>query len=360
MKLDMRKWRTDLIASADVKAMPVMTYPGLALINDKSVADMLTDAETQLSCIQALANRYPAAAALTAMDLSVEAEAFGCEVRFSETEIPSIVGKLIADFDAAAALQTPQVGTKRTGNCLKVLEKATSKIQDRPVLGGCIGPFSLAGRLLELNSILVTVRRDPVLVHLVLQKCTTFLIRYLQMFKSIGANGVLIAEPAAGLLSPAFCRQFSAQYVTRIVDAVQDDHFIVILHNCGNTVKQIETLVSTGANGLHLGSTVNLVEIAPRVPTDALLFGNLEPAGVFLLGSPADVQVRTKALLREMQPYPNFVLSSGCDIPPGTSIENIDALFLAVAAHNKERGAWATTEVPKMDDGLAAFTESKA
>jgi len=67
-----------------------------------------------------------------------------------------------------------------------------------------------------------------------LEKATSFLIAYAQAFKDVGANGIIITEPAAGLLSPLMCASFSFEYIKKIVDAVQDDHFMVILHNCGN------------------------------------------------------------------------------------------------------------------------------
>ena len=36
-----------------------------------------------------------------------------------------------------------------------------------------------------------------------------------------------------------------------------------------------------------------------------------------------------------MKQYPNFVLSSGCDTPPHTPMENIDAFFKALDDFNK-------------------------
>ena len=38
----------------------------------------------------------------------------------------------------------------------------------------------------------------------------------------------------------------------------------------------------------------------------------------------------TKALLERCSKYPNFVISSGCDIPPATSLANLDAFCKAV------------------------------
>jgi len=43
---------------------------------------------------------------------------------------------------------------------------------DRPVFGGCIGPFALAGRLLDLHKAILATRRDPQVVHAILGKAT--------------------------------------------------------------------------------------------------------------------------------------------------------------------------------------------
>ena len=53
--------------------------------------------------------------------------------------------------------------------------------------------------------------------------------------KATGVNGVVMAEPAAGLLSNEDCLQYSSLFVKEIIEKVQDDHFAVVLHNCGNT-----------------------------------------------------------------------------------------------------------------------------
>ena len=88
MKMDMRKWMYEIEESGERLAMPIMTYPGLELVN-KTVPDMIKNGEDQFLCMQALANKYPSIAATTTMDLSVEAEAFGSSIRFSPTEVPT-------------------------------------------------------------------------------------------------------------------------------------------------------------------------------------------------------------------------------------------------------------------------------
>jgi len=59
------------------------------------------------------------------------------------------------------------------------------------------------------------------------------------------------------------------------------------------------------------------------------VFGNIDPAGVLCNGAPETVREATLALLERCAAHPNFVLSSGCDIPPAAPVENIDAFFEA-------------------------------
>ena len=66
------------------------------------------------------------------------------------------------------------------------------------------------------------------MVHTVMEKATQFLVEYCRAYKELGANGVVIAEPVTGLLSPALAEEFSEPYVRRIVEAVQDDSFLVV------------------------------------------------------------------------------------------------------------------------------------
>ena len=336
MKRDMQAWKKSIIENREVQALPIMTYPGLELTGMK-VMDIVTNGENQAACIESLAARYPSLAAVTMMDLSLEAEAFGAEVSFSDAEIPAVIGQLIGDLDSARALRVPEVGEKRTGVQLRSLEIASRRIENKPVFGGHIGPFSLTGRLLDMKNVLLAVRRQPPLVHAVLEKATEFLVRYAQAIKAAGANGLIIAEPAAGLISPAQCDEFSSPYVRKIVSAVQDQDFMVILHNCGNTVKLVSSMLSTDAEGLHFGNSIKMTDVISQVPADRLACGNIEPAGAFKMGTPEEMRLRVQALLAEMREYPNFVLSSGCDLPPRTPLANVDAFFAAMADENARR-----------------------
>jgi uroporphyrinogen decarboxylase len=140
-----------------------------------------------------------------------------------------------------------------------------------------------------------------------------------------------MAEPVAGLLSPSLEEEFAAPYVKEIIDAVQADDFAVIYHNCGdNTPLMIPSLISLGAAAYHFGNSIDLRVMLDAFPKDVPVMGNVDPAGVLRQGTPDGVRAETLRIMSECSAYPNFVISSGCDIPPATPWENIEAFFAAV------------------------------
>ena len=318
-----------MIRNEHKKALPVLSFPAVSLMG-KTVREMIHDSNLYAEGLKMVADRVPSAAAVSFMDLSVEAECFGADIRTSDSEVPTVIGHIVEDEDDAKALQIPAVGAGRTGITIEAVKKAAQLITDRPVFAGVIGPFSLAGRLLGVSEAMVLCLEEPETVEPVLEKVTAFLIDYCMAFKEAGADGVVLAEPLAGILSPNLAEEFSAPYCRRIAQAIQDKDFIMIYHNCGNAVdKMLDSILTIGAGAYHFGNAVSMKDILEKMPADALVMGNIDPAAQFMNGSPDSMRESVLALRRACASYPNFVLSSGCDIPPKASWDNIDAFFQA-------------------------------
>ena len=330
MKRDMKTWLEELKAAPVKKAMPVLSFPAIQLMG-VSVRELISDSSLQAQGMALVAQRVDSAASVSLMDLSVEAECFGAQIRVSDEEVPTVVGQVVSTEEEAEALAIPEVGACRTGLYLDAIKKAAGLITDRPVFAGVIGPFSLAARLLDVTEVMIDCYEEPDMVHIVLDKVTQFLCAYCQAYKEAGANGVVLAEPVAGLLSPALAEEFSGPYVKRIVDAVQDDSFLLIYHNCGgSTIQQIDSILATGSAAYHFGNAIDMAEMMTHIPAGTVAMGNVDPAGEFRNGTPDSIRAATLAVMDACYKYPNFVISSGCDIPPLSRWENIDAFFAAV------------------------------
>ena len=332
MKINMQTWAKSIIASPIKRSLPILSFPAVQLMGI-SVRDLISSSDLQARGMKLIAEHTPAAASVSLMDLSVEAECFGAQIHFSDDEVPTVVGAVVSSLEDAEALQVPQVGAGRTGIYIEAIQKAVQEIEDRPVFAGVIGPFSLAGRLMDVTEAMVYCYEDPDMVALLLDKVTEFIIAYSKAYKEVGANGIVLAEPLAGLLSPALAAEFSSGYVKRIVDAVQDESFAVIYHNCGGaTIQMIDSILDTGAAMYHFSNAISMEEMLRHIPADTIAMGNVDPARQLRNGTPESVREETLQVMSKCCSHPNFVISTGCDVPPMTPWKNIEAFFQAVDA----------------------------
>lgn len=328
----MVSWIKKIVESEKLVNIPVLTHPGIEAMGHK-VIEAVKDGQVHYEAIKYLADKYPSFACCTIMDLTVEAEAFGAEIEFTDNDLPHVLGRLVSDGESVERLEVPSLEAGRVPEYLKACRLAVENI-GRPILAGCIGPFTLAGRLYDISEIMVGTYLEPETIATLLEKCTQFLISYAGEMKRLGAAGIFMAEPAAGLLSDEDCRTFSSEYVRRIVEALQDDSFAVILHNCGNTGQCTRAMIDSRAAALHFGNVIDMEGVMAECPSDILVMGNIDPVSIMKQASPEKVKATTWELLRKMDGHSNFVLSTGCDVPPECPIENIEAYFEAQHEYN--------------------------
>lgn len=334
MKINTKEWINSMIADKKCHAIPILTHPGIEYTGH-TVKEAVTDAEVHAQAILELAERFSSSASSMIMDLTVEAEAFGAHVEFTEDDVPNITGRLVSNMDEVNALQIPTLDKGRVPVYIEANKILAAKSK-KPVISGCIGPFSLAGRLYDMTEIMLGMFLEPETIHALLQKCTDFITLYCQALKDAGSNSVLLAEPAAGLLGNDQCSEFSSKYVKQIVDKIQDDNFAIFLHNCGNRGNTTEAMIETGSAGFHFGNQANMVEALEACPKDALVMGNLDPVSLFKQADSKTMYDETMALLEKCAKYPNFILSSGCDVPPHIPLENIEAFYKALSDFNND------------------------
>ena len=336
--MNMNQWIESVLRSKNKIAIPLMTHPGIELREEK-ILSAVKHGEIHFQAIKALQEKFNPAVSVSniMMDLTVEAEAFGSKIKFSETEVPSVIGRIVHDQESIEKLQVPKISDGRLPEYLKAAQLASQNITDRPVFAGCIGPFSLAGRLFDLSEIMTELYINPESIKILLRKCCELLLPYVKKFKELGADGIIMAEPAAGLLSAEMCDEFSSVFIKPIVEEVQDENFLFVLHNCGNNGHATQSMLSTGAKALHLGNKINIVAVLNEVPENILIMGNLDPVGIFKLSTSEQVYEKTINLLNETAAHKNFIISTGCDTPPGVPLKNVEAFFNAVKDYNKKQ-----------------------
>jgi uroporphyrinogen decarboxylase len=333
--MDMSQWKRDLINSKEKKPMPILSYPAVQKPG-VTVRELVGSSGIMAECVVAVAADNDLSASVSFMDLSVEAECFGCEAIIYDYDVPAIGAPIVSGYKDADKLRVPKIGDGRSGICLDAIEKIKKAVTDRPVFAGCIGPFSLAGRMMGVSDAMLCCYDEPETLELILQKGTQFITDYIKAFKRSGADGVILCEPLSGMVSPSHEEEFSAPYIRQIADAAQDQDFLVIYHNCGDfTHRMTRSLSENGCGAYHFGEAVELGDMLGAFPSDLLVMGNISPSSLFAAGKPEDMRSATEKLMKRCAPYKNFVPSSGCDIPPQSPWENIMAFIDSVNSYYK-------------------------
>ena len=165
------QWISDCLKGKKRFALPFMTHPGIELCN-KTIKEAVMDGKVQAQAIIKMNDLFPADGVTTIMDLTVEVEAFGSQIIFKDHEMPTVSGRLVHDAASVNNLTIPSLEQGRISQYLLAERLAVEAIQNKPTFGGCIGPFSLAGRLYGLSELLMELYIDPDTIISLLEKCT--------------------------------------------------------------------------------------------------------------------------------------------------------------------------------------------
>lgn len=311
------------------RTLPILAFPSATLLGI-TARELISSPEMQLNGMKAIAENCTVGASLNMMDLSLEAEAFGAKVRFYDDDIPAVEKGIIDDITKAEDITVPEIGAGRTGIAVEGIRLAKKAITDKCVFCGVIGPYSLAGRLFDMTELMMECYDNPQDVGILLSKSAEFIISYIKAFKAAGADGVIMAEPAAGLLSPTLAEEFSMPYVKQIFEAVNSDDFILCYHNCGSSANDmLDMIADLGADIVHLGNAVDLKKAMKIIPSDTIVMGNADPV-LLKTGTKEDISNEVQRIFDECCKYDNFMISTGCDVPAKAKWENINEYFKKV------------------------------
>ena len=320
------------IMSGKNLVVPLLGMPGVKL-SKTSLKENLSCSEIQYKTLSMLIDKFNPDGIFPMMDLTVEVEALGLKIDFPENNHPSVRKHPIKTKEDLEKLKRNWHGmTGRMRIFSEVIEKIAKK---HSILTGgyVIGPFSMAGELMGAHDTALNVLLNPDLVLECIDFSLQVITEYARTLFNAGADTIAVLEPLAVILSPEQYKEFSLKPFQKMLSDLNNRP--LILHICGNTQHLIKLMCDSGAVGFSLDSDVNFKELKKTVPKEIALIGNLAPVDVFLRSTPEDVAKATKNLMEDMKDAENFILSSGCDIPMETPLENIEAFMKTARGRNR-------------------------
>ena len=266
------------------------------------------------------------------MGVTGEAEGLGATVIQPEDGLPKLETFPLAQSLDPAPLRDRNICTGgRIPHHFDAVSQAVSRIGSEAfVLATLRGPMLLATQLRGPEQFLMDLLVDPEGASELLAFAVDVVTTLGRHFVKTGAAGVVLGEApcSPGFISPDMYKTFVFPLHCQVVQSLKQAGWgSVGLHVCGNIESTIDWLANTGADFLDVDCQTPM-QSALGVTDRVTVRGNLDPASVFRLGTPASITEAVQGLIRQVCGH-RWILSSGCDISPGTPAENLDAFVQA-------------------------------
>jgi uroporphyrinogen decarboxylase len=301
-----------------------------------SFMDLCTNPELACEVTLQPLDRFPLDAAILFSDILTVPDAMGLGLYFEEGEGPRFK-RPVRSRAAVEALGAPDPEDE-----LRYVMDAVRLIRRElhgrvPLIGFSGSPWTLATYMVEggstrtYSAIKGMLYGEPGLLHNLLGRVADSVTRYLNAQIAAGAQAVMIFDTWGGVLTPADYRDFSLQYMQRIIDGLTREadgrRVPVILFTKGGG-QWLGAMADTGADALGLDWSTDMTAARRRVGDRVALQGNLDPS--VLYAPPAIIRERVGGVLAAFGHGPGHVFNLGHGIHPDVNPEHAAALVEAV------------------------------
>jgi MtaA/CmuA family methyltransferase len=306
-----------------------MVHTGLAGHCGVRLGAFFTDAEVMARVMIEGCRRFGFDGVQLSLGVTGEAEALGANVEQPGDGAPILREHLLADLSRLDALRGRDVAA---GGRLTLFADAVDRTvrgigDDTFVLATLRGPMLIASQLRGVETLLMDMIDVPEQVERMLAFTTDVAAAVGRALLPAGAHGVLLGEATCSpnFISPAMYRQLVLPFHRQLVAGLHEAGWPAVgLHVCGNTVPIVEDLIATGVDFFDVDYQVSAREAIGLSQGRVALRGNLDPSSVFRFGD-RDAVARGTAQLAQDVAGERWIMGSGCDIPPGTPTENLQA-----------------------------------
>jgi uroporphyrinogen decarboxylase len=280
--------------------------------------------------------RFPLDAAILFSDILTIPDAMGLGLYFAEGEGPRFERPL-RDEASIAKLSVPD-----PSETLRYVTDAIGEVQRAlagkvPLIGFSGSPYTLACYMVEgqasddWRKVKLMLHQHPGLFHRLLEINARAVAALLNAQVEAGVNALMIFDTWGGSLSAAAYREFSLEYIQRVLSRLERGsgatRVPVIVFTKGGA-PWLERIAATGCDCVGLDWTADLGDARRRIGERAALQGNLDPA--VLLASPEVVRREVRMALESFGSGTGHVFNLGHGVPQFTPPENVAALVAAV------------------------------
>jgi uroporphyrinogen decarboxylase len=314
-------------------ALPII-HSALAGIENVPLGQFYSRADMMADVLLAGWRRFGYDGIQLSQGVTAEAEALGAPVDQGDDAPPTLTGHRLSDTlcpDALRAIDPTTAG--RMPLLYEAIERLMQAVgREAFILPTLRGPMLLATQLRGIERLMMDMLDAPDAVGGLLDFCTDVALRLARPLVCLCDHGLLLGEAPCSpdMISPAMYRQLILPRHRRLIEGLHTMGFGGVgLHICGDIRAIFEDIIASGADFCDIDHKVSADDAIRLAGGRIAMRGNLDPSGTFRFGPAEQVTAQTAALRQTVAGH-RWMLSSGCDIPPGTPEANL-AAFTAAA-----------------------------
>lgn len=255
-----------------------------------------------------------------------EASAFGAKITFNGDNSPK-ADILIKTIEDVENLKNPDVyACERTLdriNGVKYFRKLLGDIF--PVIAWIEGPLAEAADLAGISKTMMNMIVEPDTVKKLQRKCLQTAKDFAAAQIDAGANIVGVGDALCSQISLDMYDEFCLSLHQELFDFIHSKGVLVKVHICGNITHILPSLSKTGLDILDVDWMVDMAEAYRIMGPEIMLAGNLDPVAAILNATKEQIEAKYKKIEYSI-PRENWIVMGGCEIPPGTPVENMNWL----------------------------------
>jgi [methyl-Co(III) methanol-specific corrinoid protein]:coenzyme M methyltransferase len=328
-KLSSRERVLRLFAKQPLDTMPVfsgqgmVTVPAIEALGIKFAQIHLTPENMANSAIKSM-ELFGFDAAVVPYDMCTISEAFGLKASlYQDVEgvlYPTVPQKWTAPEEVPFPADYLSKGRMPVvDGALRLLKE---KIGATHAIGTwLLGPFTLAGQLVELDVLMKMAFKEKARVEALLDRLSDLIIDLGKHYRQIGADYLSLREMGTGsdILSPRMFKSLIQPRLQRILAAWPSPK---ILHICGSTDMVIGMMNECGADAISVDHKNNMAESRKKMGNTVLFFGDYDG---FTLPTKATAEEIRAAVQKCLDAGVDAVWP-GCDIWPEVNPENMTTI----------------------------------
>jgi uroporphyrinogen decarboxylase len=255
-----------------------------------------------------------------------EASAFGIQIEYPEDNLPIDKGGHFPDADAASRIKRYNpLENNRCSNRLTELKEFRKKTRNELfVVGWVEGPVAEYVDLRGASNASVDFFMEQGAVEKSMDIIVECAMHFISLQIKAGAHCIGIGDAFCSQIGPELYNQFAFKRQKELVEHIHSEGALAKLHICGNTESILKEMIQTGADIIDIDHLVpSMKSFVPFLEKNQVFSGKADPVTIIQNSTP-DI-IKQTAINDLSEADGRCIISAGCEITPGTSIENMRA-----------------------------------